>query len=447
VDEAKRLSYSDESERIRAIEKLKEDLETKRTTKRQVRGQRKGNDSGVPPTSIESIPIEFRDESEFVHYPVSPEDIRDLLARMPAGIADGLQKITFCLGAERREDPEEPWLSKPTPDPWVGRYGYELIPGVYQGHCLGTYDPGRKEINLHAYVYDPKLIDHSIWGCYLRLHLLMTFVHEIGHHYDFTFRIGRGRWRGDRSENVEIYAEKMQYQWLNEYVIPYLQDKYASEVQDLNAWMEDRIGIAVPLDLLAGDPRSTAKNGMIRTNSLFDTADAFQTFVTNLSKGKNLREARYDYANDLHMGEKYDIALQILDLLLTQNPNDVPCITLKADIYEHLNQFDRALGYAEQALTLQNDFIKAYRVLSDAYEGMKLWDHVLAVTDKLLILLGQDDISDRIHALSDRANAYIEMGNAEEAMTIIRQLDEGHKAGHRYAKRLREKMKTKGSPS
>ncbi len=133
VDEAKRLSYSDESKRIRAIEKLKEDLKAKRTTKRQIRGLRRGAISNPPSTPIDLIPIEVQDQSEFIHYPVSSEDIRDLLTRMPAGIADGLRKITLCLGAEQPDPPEHPWLTEPTPDPFVGRYGYELLPGIYSG--------------------------------------------------------------------------------------------------------------------------------------------------------------------------------------------------------------------------------------------------------------------------------------------------------------------------
>ena len=445
VDEAERLSYSDESKRISAIEKLKEDLETKRNTKRQVKGQRNGDFSCPLPTPIELIPIEVRDESEYIHFPVSPEDIRDLLVRMPAGIADGLQQITFCLGAEKTITRKYPWLAEPEKDPYVGRTGDELLPGIYSGWYLGVYRPSYAEVRLNAYVYDPNLSDRSLWECYLRLHMLMTFVHEIGHHYDFTFRIGRGRWRGDKRDNLEIYAESMQHRWLKEYVIPFLQDRYASEIRALNAWMEDRIGIVIPLDLLAGDPRSTAKNGLIRTTSFFDTADAFQTFVTNLSKGKDLREARYEYADDLHMGEKYDLALQILDLLLSQNPNDVASITLKAEIYEHLEQYDQAVRYAEQALSIQNDYTRVYSILADVYEGMKLWDKVLAVTEKTLNLVGQEDILERIHALSDRANAYLEMENFHEAEKIIQQLEDGRKPGHRYAKRLRDKMKAKGS--
>lgn len=255
VDEAGQLSYSDESKRVSAIEKLKEDLETKRNTKRQVRSQRNGDFSCVTPTPIELIPIEVRDQSEFVHYPVSAEDIRDLLARMPAGIADGLRKITLCLDAEQPDPPEKPWLAEPKKDPYVGRYGFELLPGIFYGWCLGSYFPAKAEIRLNSYIYDPKLPDRSLWECYVRLHMLMTFVHEMGHHYDFTFRIGRGRWRGDKTENAEIYAENMQHQWLQDYVIPFLEDKYAVEVNVLKSWIEDQVGIAISLDLLAGDPR------------------------------------------------------------------------------------------------------------------------------------------------------------------------------------------------
>jgi tetratricopeptide (TPR) repeat protein len=239
----------------------------------------------------------------------------------------------------------------------------------------------------------------------------------------------------------------MQHQWLHEYVIPFLQDKYAFELRELDAWVEDHVGISIPLDLLAGDPRSTTKNNRIRINSFFDSADAFRVFVTDILNGKDLDEARFDYADSLHMAEKYDYAWRILDLLLMEYPDNVACITLKADICEHLEQYDQAIQYVEKALSIEKDYIDAYRVLSDAYEGLKLWDKVLEVTDKTLSLLDQDDILKRVRFLADRANAYIEMGNVQEANIILPQLEKGTKIGARISARLQEKMKIKGLES
>lgn len=273
--------------------------------------------------------------------------------------------------------------------------------------------------------------------------MLMTFVHEIGHHYDFTFRIGRDKWRGDKRDNLEIYAESMQHRWLTEYVIPFLQDKYASEVRVLNAWIEKQVGIPIPLELLAGDPRSTAKNGCIRISSWFDSADSFLLFVKDISRGKDLDEARYDYADALHQDEKYDYAWRILDQLLVQHPDHPACLNLKADICVHLEQFEKAVQYAEQVLSIYIDNVEPYDVLSNAYAGLKMWEKVLAVTDKILTLLERDDIWERIRALTDRANAYIGMGNLEEAEKVVRQLEEGPKMGQRWAKRLRDKLNTK----
>ncbi len=349
LKEAEKLSYSNEEKRAVSIEKLKEDLQKKRGAKRQVLEQRNEGYPVVISTPVETIPIEVCDSSEYLHYPASAEDIRILLNAMPSGIADGLSRIRLCLGADRQYPPEEPWATELEVDPYLGRNGYEFLSGIYVGRCVGTYSPHNAEIWLHGYIYSPDLANRSMLELYLRLHMLMVFVHEIGHHHDFTFRIARGRWRGDNPDNVEIYAERMQHLWLADYIIPFLQTKYAQELEEFNTWIKAHAGVEVPIEILIGDPRSTAKNGLIMLSSFFDTGEAFRSFVNNVLAGKDLIEARLDFADELHMAEKYDLALKIIELVLSEKPNDVEAIALKAEIYGHLEKYDLAIQLAELA--------------------------------------------------------------------------------------------------
>lgn len=445
LKEAEKLSSSNEEKRAASIEKLKEDLQKKRSAKRQVLEQRNEGYPVVLPTPVETIPIEVCDSSEYLHYPASAEDLRVLLNAMPSGIADGLSRIRLCLGAESQSSPEGPLGAELEVDPYLGRNGYEFLSGIYVGRCVGTYSPGNAEIWLHGYIYSPDLANRSMLELYLRLHMLMVFVHEIGHHHDFTFRIARGRWRGDNPDNVEIYAERMQHLWLMDYIIPFLQTKYAQEFEEFNAWIKAHAGVEVPIEILIGDPRSTAKNGLIALSSFFDTGGAFRSFVNNVLAGKDLIEARLDFADELHMAEKYDLALKIIALVLSEKPKDVEAIALKADIYEHLEKYDLAIQLAENALSIQQDYIPALSVAVNAYEGLKNWENVITASDAILNVSDGEDVFEHGRVLYSKGNAYCQMGHDQQAQEIIEELEKGNKWSQRMARRLRERLDEKPS--
>ena len=66
------------------LEQLLQRLEAKRDLKRRTREDR----SGIPPSPSlpidpDTIPIEVGDLESYVHYPASPDDIRDVLRRRP----------------------------------------------------------------------------------------------------------------------------------------------------------------------------------------------------------------------------------------------------------------------------------------------------------------------------------------------------------------------------
>jgi len=142
---------------------------------------------------------------------------------LPPAATEGITSIKLILGKEYIEK----WYSNEHEDrdPFTGRLSYEMLPGVYEGVCFGTYSPGSGQVALHAHVYDPaKLpLERNICELYLRLRALKTFVHEVAHHHDEIHRVRRGRWLADRKENFEWYAEKMEHEWTREVVIPYLE--------------------------------------------------------------------------------------------------------------------------------------------------------------------------------------------------------------------------------
>lgn len=433
-------SYRDTEKRAESIERLKEELEKKRRTKRHVRYERDGSFPEACVTPIESIAFEVRDRMEYLHYPASAEDIRALLQAMPSGIVDGLSKIVFCLGAERQSRPEYPWVADTEPDPFLNRQGYEVLPGVYMGRCVGVYHVAKAEIRLHGYVYRPDLAERRMWELYLRLHMLMTFVHEVAHHYDFAFRIGRGRWRGDNRENVEIYAETIQHKWLTDYIIPFLRKRYPEECDGLRSWIKRHAGIEVPFDVIAGDPRATAKNGLIRACSIWDTGEAFRDFVQKTHVCGDVKEARLDLANDLHMAGAYDLALEIVELILTSDQRHVEAISLKADIYVHLDRYEEAIAIARHALSIDPSYVDAYEDLCDAYEGLEDWRKVVELSDTIINEVRDKDRFQYRSAMGMKARALAKMGRMREAEEVLCDMEEGDARMRRFAERMRKRI-------
>ena len=207
------------------LERVARGLRRKRLTKRRARMDRARLRPG-PPLPPEAVPIDVCDESAVVHYPASPEDFREMLRRLPAGVINGLSRIRLRLEAEVQEDRRR--LEER--DPHTGRRGFQIVPGVYTGRCLGRYLPESATIEVFAYVYPVDIKDRAIWELLLRLQMLETLVHEVAHHEDEMLRRARGRWLGENEDRSEHYAQSRAREWLEEAVVPYLEERDADDV-------------------------------------------------------------------------------------------------------------------------------------------------------------------------------------------------------------------------
>ena len=441
IKEARRFDESDADGRVAKIEKLKDQLQAKRYTKRLVAYERGAKDA-VPVTPPELIPILVKSHSPFVHFPASPGDLRAILAALPTGTADGLREIELGLGEKCQRSG---WLGlddQPPRDPLVGRVGCESIPGVYRPTVLGRYMPRRAKIELYGYVYDGNVPEEPHWQLYLRLHMLMTFLHEIGHHYDFANRISRGRWRADDHDKVEMYAEAAEDAWVKSVVMPYLAEAYPDAMQQLRSWMRNAIGLDVPLDLLAGQVCSTAKGGMVHVNAaIFSTDQAFETLVASTLKKADPLEARLQFACDLHFADMYDLARAVLTTILDVRPRYAKALTLWADILVHEEKYEEALRWANDALAAEPDLSDALETIADAYEGLDRWSEMLGIAQRL-VSMATDRIS-RSCAIEYRATALIGLNDLPAAMADIDELNRGGKLFQRKAERLRKRLEAK----
>jgi hypothetical protein len=367
-------------ELLEPLTKAYGELYRKRRIKRQVIGERQFSD--VPPIPAETrlIPIEIAPESLHVHHNATAEDLRAVLALLPPSAVEGVHSIRMLLGKEMadrhdgRVDVER--------DPFTGRLSAERMPGVYAGACLGVYLPKSGKIELYASVYDPSqlVIPLAVCEIYLKVQVLRTLVHEVAHHHDHRNRVRRGRWLADRKNNVEYYAENTEYEWTRQFVVPYVQKAYPTEVAALLDFVENRGGIRLPFEDFAGDPRTTCRDGCIRL--LCSTAIAFESWVDELPKCQTQTASRLAFAWELHYADNYDACFQVLERILAERPGFLEALVCKGDTLIHLDRYDEAFAIAENVLAIDPTHSAAWEIRGDVFEGRQTWQALLDNCDR-----------------------------------------------------------------
>jgi tetratricopeptide (TPR) repeat protein len=397
--------YADPEQQAAQSDRIADELGKKRRIKYRVQTERRGGGRRPPPLSPEAIPIRVRDTGPSIHYPAGPADLLGVMRRLPVGVLDGLDSIDLCLGVE---DQEESGLEA---DPLVGRPGQARWPGVYSGQVLGCYHRDTAKIRLMAYVYDVEMPDRSLKELFLRLQMLATFVHEVAHHYDWTTRTARGRWRMDSTTRDEIYAENVEHDWVQGCVIPYLESAYPEEVRALDAWITHHGGISISLARLAGDPRSAAEGNAVRL-AFGGIPGALERLVESVDGGAELVSARIEFARELHYGEDYAEALAILERVLAEHPENEEALTLQADIAVHQEEYDRAEILCQRVISTNEKYAGAWEVLCDVHWSRRDWGKLAQTASHALPFFESDEYG-RSHVLLQRARAYLELNDIQ----------------------------------
>lgn len=238
-----------------------------------------------------------------------------------------------------------------------------------------------------------------------------SFVHEVAHHCDWTTRIGRGRWRMDSATKNEIYAENVQHEWVQRYVIPFLEATYPEEVRALDVWITHHGGISIPLARLAGDPRSGIEGSAIRI--LFGgIPGAFERLVESVDGGEESVSARVRFARELHYSENYVEALAILERVLAEHPEHEEALTLQADIAVHQEQYERAEMLCQRVIANIEEYPGAWEVLCDVYWWRRDWRNLVKTATRALAFFEPGDYG-WSGALLHRARACLELDDPE----------------------------------
>ncbi|MCU0914329.1 MAG: hypothetical protein MUC88_07195 [Planctomycetes bacterium] len=278
-------------------------------------------------------------------------------------------------------------------------------------------------------------------GFYLRLCMLMTLVHEVAHHYDFSARIARGRWLADVRDKVEIYAERVQHGWFTKYVVPCLTRDYPDHWQAFNRWVREKVGLELPVEVLLGDPRTTAKGNRIVLRAFFDTGQAFQEFLTTVQQGGDLGKACLSLARDLHYAEHYEPALRIIDLLLRADRDNLDALVLQADIFNHLGRYEEALTISQRVLQREPRWGAALETQVDAWMGLGEYHQAIPAIDRLVGIIGNEP-REVVRWQIEKVEALIEVGQYTQAETLLASIEE-QLAGYRLWRRRIERLKKK----
>jgi hypothetical protein len=367
----KKGSFSNPAAQEEAISATRFDLKRKRLIKRQVIKERRISAPADQRVPAKSIPILVADEGPGVLHAASVEDVRALLELLPPAAVQGIGEVRLCLGRAYMLERNDEIGGQP--DPLTGRPGCRLFPGVHGGTVLGSYLASKGLIMLYGYVTDWErlLVPRAIVALYLRLLALKTLVHEIAHFHDKTARVQRGRWLADRHENLEWYAEKMEYQWTEQIVVPYLQRQYARECRVFRAWVQQRGGIGLPLGFFAGDDRCTLRNG--HTRLVCSTAYAFENWLEQLPLCPTRHEARFALAWELHYADRYEECLTVLNGILGEDATHVKARGGRAHTLVHLERFDEAFTDAEAVLRVAPGENMAWEAMADVLVHRKDW--------------------------------------------------------------------------
>jgi tetratricopeptide (TPR) repeat protein len=405
--------FSRPERRAELMEELREEMREKRAAKAAVRRERRRGSAHRAPTPADLVPVRVSPGAPFVHHPAGEDDVREVLRRLPPGVLDGLAAIDLHPGMETQAESAEEDGVETDGDPHTGRRGHERYPGVWVGRVLGRYRAWAAEIELYAFVHDPAHPLRWLWEPILRLEALATLAHEVAHHHDHTCRVARGRWTARGTERVERYAEARQHEWTHAVIVPYLRERYAGEIREVERWIERHGGIALPFEALAGDPRVTLRGGkMHATRLVFPMHEAVSHLIRDVDQGRPAWECRLGFARELHFQDRFGEALEIVDGLLLERPDDREIRIDRADFLVHLGRHAEALEMAEALTAEDPSSAGAWEVMVNACKGLERWPAAVDAATRLLELAeAAGDRWETTMALRQRADAFIRAGD------------------------------------
>jgi len=378
LEELKRWNFSDKTEKTNHLDEVSEKLTKKRRVKAANLKWRRSLDEYLS-TNISTLLINMSTESEYDHHLITVQDVREILNMLPAGTVDGLTSIDLCLGKEHQD------IEENSPDPFTGRFGGELVGEIFSGECYGCYYPASGRIFVFNWVYAP---DNKIAGLitpYLKLYSLGTLMHEVAHHFDAVNRLNHPRWSVRDLSSKEMYAESMEYIWIQELVTEYLMQTYPNECKRLLDWVSEYGGIELTLADLAPECRSTTKGkgDGVSERSFFSLHQGLLEMVENYAANKSVEKCRRSFALWLATSDHYAEALYVNEKFLLADARDIFALIEKIRIYRLLGKYDLARQIGANLLEWAPKSSEALEALCRVEKSAKNWNSLLKLSADL----------------------------------------------------------------
>jgi tetratricopeptide (TPR) repeat protein len=375
------------------------------------RGRRRSEDRPVATGAPTELVVTNDEAHRFVHHPLSPADIKGLVALMPA--EPGIDLLAVRLRTGRHEE-----AMRGKPDPLVGRPSNDTEGPVWAPTLLGLYRGLPKEIDLFGYVYDPaQLRAPQVQLVLLWLKQAHTLAHEVAHCWDDGARAGRD-WSGIAiSRRTEAYAAKMANAWLVSHAVPYFRAKHRAAALAFEAWLAEELGVPISLDDVARDV----------DRELWGLAIGLTQLASTWGDTSAL-DARVAVAEQLHFTDEFAKAREVLEAVLDEEPRHVRAWALMGDVAVHERDWDRALAVTEAAVDLAPTDPDIAEDRVDALVGAKRWDDAVTACHHALGLASSKSGDwRRGRMVAQRVHCYLEMKQYEQAKVDLEDLAQANK--------------------
>jgi hypothetical protein len=172
------------------------------------------------PVAPDAIHYSVDEVHPSLFFPATIKDVKGVMDELPPGYLNGVTSVRFMDGEAYINDIED--VEGQVFDPTLRRKSIEIEPGIYAPIILGTYSERLGEIKIFAYTMDEsvEITDGTVMN--LKMHMLLTLVHELAHNKDSVQRVARGRWRGDNIDKAEAYAYKLERVLFDSVVVPFV---------------------------------------------------------------------------------------------------------------------------------------------------------------------------------------------------------------------------------
>ena len=182
----------------------------------------------------------------------------------------------------------------------------------------------------------------------------------------------------------------------------------------------------------------TQQGGLVKV-ILSSRSDSLMTLANNVGKGESLEKKQFDFADNLYLGDYYEEASELLNLILKKHPNNIDALILKAKTLLYLNDPDEAEDIIQGILAKEDKNIEALSVLNNIIQEFEDWERLLQTTTFSLEIVEKYS-NEWVFFMKQHTIAHIELGNHQDAEQCLKEMEQhgGDRWGKWIANHLRD---------